>query len=90
MLSRPRIGITPDINDLDASETEYVMRRNYADAVLTAGGLPFILPYTDNVGIYLADADGLLITGGRFDSVSCHSPIGFRQSPCILLSISEN
>ncbi|MFB6419000.1 gamma-glutamyl-gamma-aminobutyrate hydrolase family protein [Bradyrhizobium tunisiense] len=67
MLSRPRIGITPDINDLDAPETEYVIRRNYADAVLGAGGLPFILPYTDDVGIYLADVDGLLVTGGRFD-----------------------
>jgi len=67
MLSRPRIGITPDINNFDAPETEYVIRQNYADAVLAAGGLPFILPYTNDVGMYFADVDGLLVTGGRFD-----------------------
>ncbi|MFS8047630.1 gamma-glutamyl-gamma-aminobutyrate hydrolase family protein [Rhizobium sp. BR 314] len=65
--SRPRIGITPDLNDLDAPETEYVVRRNYADALLRHGGLPLILPYVDDVTPYLETIDGLLVTGGMFD-----------------------
>lgn len=40
MTRRPIIGITPDINDNTAPETEYVVRKNYADAVLRAGGGP--------------------------------------------------
>ncbi|MER8886926.1 gamma-glutamyl-gamma-aminobutyrate hydrolase family protein [Mesorhizobium sp. M0816] len=63
----PRIGITPDINDIVAPETEYVVRRNYADAVSQAGGLPLILPYGDIVEEYLDAIDGLLVTGGMFD-----------------------
>lgn len=63
----PRIGITPDINDLAAPETEYVVRRNYADAISKAGGLPFLLPYRERVDDYLDAIDGLLVTGGMFD-----------------------
>jgi putative glutamine amidotransferase len=64
---RPRIGITPDINDLREPETEYTVRRNYTDAILGCGGLPLILPYADNVAAYLRAIDGLLVTGGMFD-----------------------
>lgn len=66
-MHRPRIGITPDINDIAAPETEYFLRRNYADAVSKAGGLPFILPYGEQVDDYLGAIDGLLVTGGMFD-----------------------
>ncbi|RWX81883.1 gamma-glutamyl-gamma-aminobutyrate hydrolase family protein [Neorhizobium lilium] len=76
MKKRPTIGITPDINDLEAPETEYVVRRNYADAVLDTGGLPFILPYSGEVSAYLANLDGLLVTGGMFDI----DPKLYRQS----------
>lgn len=65
--SLPRIGLTPDLNDLEAPETEYVVRRNYADTVLRYGGLPLILPYADDVAAYLETIDGLLVTGGLFD-----------------------
>jgi putative glutamine amidotransferase len=65
--TRPRIGITPDLNDLPAPETEYMVRRNYADVIWCSGGLPFILPYADDVRAYLATIDGLLVTGGMFD-----------------------
>lgn len=65
--TRARIGITPDINDLHAPETEYVVRRNYADVIWRSGGLPLILPYVDDVRAYLATIDGLLVTGGMFD-----------------------
>ena len=37
------------------------------DAVLQAGGIPFILPFTDNVQILqsvVSSIDGLLLTGG--------------------------
>ncbi|MES5100978.1 gamma-glutamyl-gamma-aminobutyrate hydrolase family protein [Agrobacterium sp. BA1120] len=65
--SRPRIGITPDINDVAAPETEYEVRRNYADAIWRCGGLPLVLPYVDEAAAYLASIDGLLVTGGMFD-----------------------
>ncbi|MBA8820916.1 peptidase C26 [Ochrobactrum sp. P6BS-III] len=64
---KPIIGITPDINDVAAPETEYVVRRNYADAVLNAGGLPVILPFGDPANLYLQEIDGVLVTGGMFD-----------------------
>ncbi|NSZ48772.1 gamma-glutamyl-gamma-aminobutyrate hydrolase family protein [Agrobacterium vitis] len=67
MTRRPLIGITPDINDIEAPETEYIVRRNYADAVSDAGGLPIILPYGMQVDAYLDTIDGLLVTGGMFD-----------------------
>lgn len=63
----PRIGITPDINDRAAPETEYVIRRNYADAVSQAGGLPLVLPYGNITDEYLDAIDGLVVTGGMFD-----------------------
>ncbi len=67
MTRRPLIGITPDVNDIEVPETEYVLRRNYADAVSKAGGLPIILPYGEEVDAYLSTIDGLLVTGGMFD-----------------------
>lgn len=67
MIGLPRVGITPDINEMVAPETEYVLRINYVDAVSKAGGLPLILPYGDQIEEYLASIDGLLITGGMFD-----------------------
>lgn len=62
-----RIGITPDINGIAHPEREYSIRCNYADTIQHAGGLPLILPYSDNISAYLANIDGLLITGGMFD-----------------------
>ncbi|AEG58081.1 gamma-glutamyl-gamma-aminobutyrate hydrolase family protein [Sinorhizobium meliloti] len=67
MTRRPIIGITPDINDNTAPETEYVVRKNYADAVLRAGGVPVILPFSANSDAYFQTVDGLLVTGGMFD-----------------------
>lgn len=67
MTRRPIIGVTPDINDIGAPETEYLLRKNYADAVLSAGGLPIILPFAAACDLYLQEIDGLLVTGGMFD-----------------------
>lgn len=58
MTRRPIIGITPDINDNTAPETEYVVRKNYADAVLRAGGVPVILPFSANSDAYFQTVDG--------------------------------
>ena len=65
-MSRPRIGVTLD---LDEPSSRYQLPRAYADAVLAAGGLPVPVPYGDRAvgGAYLALCDGLLITGGSFD-----------------------
>lgn len=69
---RPNIGITPDFS---ASRTDspfpyYELKVPYADAVLRAGGLPLVLPYSDEgacVDAYLERISGLLVTGGAFD-----------------------
>lgn len=50
-----------------APETEYVLRRNYADAILAAGGLPLILPYCDESSACLDAVDAVVVTGGMFD-----------------------
>jgi putative glutamine amidotransferase len=69
---RPSIAITPDITTPtpDAPFPKYDLKAAYADAVLRAGGLPFIIPYTDDRSLidqYLDRVSGLLITGGAFD-----------------------
>lgn len=64
---RPIIAITPDSDIPEGQPTEafYVVRVNYAAAVLAAGGTPVILPYApEAVAEYIATFDGFLITGG--------------------------
>lgn len=72
---RPVIGITPDMGESSARPgrpalPRYELKQAYADAVLAAGGLPIVLPYSDDAA---APAEavklcaGLVITGGAFD-----------------------
>jgi putative glutamine amidotransferase len=66
---RPHIGITPDLS-ARAGYDLFELKRPYADAVLRAGGLPWILPFTEDGGLldaYLDRISGLLVTGGAFD-----------------------
>ena len=66
----PVIGLTPDIeaSPAGATETEYRVRANYADAFARAGGLPVVLPYGPAfVDAYADLVDGLVVTGGMFD-----------------------
>ena len=59
----PVIGISTEI-DIPGRIS---VKRKYVDAVLQAGGIPFILPFTDNVQILqsvISSIDGLLLTGG--------------------------
>lgn len=68
---RPNIGITPDwAQPADSAFPRYELKVPYADAVLRAGGLPFVLPYSDDpscVEAYLDRVSGVLVTGGAFD-----------------------
>lgn len=69
---RPNIGITPDWHEArpDAPFARYELKVPYADAVLRVGGLPFMLPYTEDptcVEAFLDRISGLLVTGGEFD-----------------------
>ncbi len=68
---RPNIGITPDWSQPgDQPFPRYELKVPYAEAVLRAGGLPFVLPYSDDaacVEAYLDRVSGVLVTGGAFD-----------------------
>ena len=74
-MARPVIGITPDVGETSArpgrpSVPRYELKVAYADAVLAAGGLPIVLPYSEDETspqqvVELCDA--LVITGGAFD-----------------------
>ena len=69
-LPAPVIGITADAEPAGGYSKLpwYALRRNYADAIAAAGGVPLILPHrADLTGRYLDLIDGLLITGGAFD-----------------------
>jgi len=50
LATRPRIGLTPDVGPQPAPDTEYVLRRNYADAIVAAVGLSLILPNCEDTG----------------------------------------
>src|SRR4051812_31497759 len=72
---RPVIGIPPDVGESTArpgrpSLPRYELKQAYADAVLAAGGLPVVLPYSDDEQApedALRLCGGLVITGGAFD-----------------------
>ncbi len=69
---RPSIAITPDVSTVtpEAPHLRYEIKASYADAVFRAGGLPFVLPYTDDrfaVEQYLDRVSGVVLTGGAFD-----------------------
>lgn len=74
---RPSIGITPDVSEPSASQpfAKYDLKAAYADAVLRAGGLPFVLPYSEDrsvIDCWLDRLSGLVITGGAFDIAPEH------------------
>jgi putative glutamine amidotransferase len=69
-MSRPIIGITLDSEPAGgwSKMPWYALRQNYCDAVARAGGLPVPLPHEPELAAeYLAELDGLLVTGGAFD-----------------------
>jgi putative glutamine amidotransferase len=73
---RPIIGITPDFHSvktkgfISKGEPTYFLRARYVDAVKDLGGIPFVLPITEDPKLQaelLRRIDGLLITGSGPD-----------------------
>src|SRR5438552_10345748 len=72
---RPVIGITPDVGATSPRPgrppvLRYELKQAYADAVLASGGLPVILPYSEDEDApaeAVSICDGIVITGGAFD-----------------------
>ncbi|RAU22866.1 gamma-glutamyl-gamma-aminobutyrate hydrolase [Paramagnetospirillum kuznetsovii] len=66
----PLIGITLDSEEAGGYSKSpwYALRKNYCEAVRTAGGVPILLPHhADCVDRYLALIQGLIVSGGAFD-----------------------
>jgi putative glutamine amidotransferase len=66
------VGLTPDVDLPTEAEPvgRYHLKTAYVAAVTRAGGLPLVLPYTDDpvaVSVYLDRLDALVVTGGAFD-----------------------
>ena len=63
---QPMIGLTASIN-----ENEIVLKRDSSDSISSAGGVPFIIPYTgqieqdEQIEQICQFIDGLLLTGGE-------------------------
>jgi putative glutamine amidotransferase len=67
---KPIIGITLDSEDPGGYSALpwYALRRNYAESVVAAGGVPVMLPHEPDLAErYLGMIDGLMVTGGAFD-----------------------
>lgn len=63
-MGKPIIGLTPLF---DAEQDRLYMRQNYMEAIIAAGGIPVVLPLTDDSADISALArlcDGYLFTGG--------------------------
>ena len=62
---KPRIGLTTTPGAVEDRRVEQV-NQAYVDAVVRAGGLPFVLPVLDpdDAGTALLALDGLCVTGG--------------------------
>ncbi len=62
--SRPIIGITADLGEIDG-HPRYSLRRTYVTAVIEAGGVPIILPHEPGLALdALRCCDGVIISGG--------------------------
>ena len=70
---KPLILVSVDCQDLPSRRgpvKTVTLTANYAQAVLDAGGIPWLFPYTTNAAVLdqaVAAVDGLLLSGGDFD-----------------------
>lgn len=67
---RPLIGVTLDAEPPGGYSAYpwYALRRNYAEAIAAAGGLPVALPHDPALAAAFLDRiDALVVTGGAFD-----------------------
>ncbi len=60
-MKQPLIGLTCSLNE---TETRISAYRGYADALLSCGALPVVLPLTDDIPALLERFDGFVLTGG--------------------------
>ncbi len=70
MTKAPLIGITLDSEEAGGYSKLpwYALRKNYAQSVAQAGGVPVMLPHhPTQAEAYLDAIDGLVLTGGAFD-----------------------
>ncbi len=59
VMNGPAIGITMDIKG------EHLrLKCHYSDAIIKAGGIPLLIPLSDDALIYVEKIDGLLVPGG--------------------------
>ena len=66
------VGLTPDLGLTSGRypSPRFELKKDYADAVFRAGGLPWILPYVEEPAVIEATLDrlsALVVTGGAFD-----------------------
>ena len=75
-MSKPRIGLAMDVEDGNGpratkEKSPFVFLKSaYVERVIEAGGVPFLLPPTDDEAIvdaYLDSIDGLIVTGSGID-----------------------
>lgn len=69
---RPYIAVTPDLGQTQSAfpAPRYELKTAYSEAVFRAGGLPWIVPYSEEKSVieaYLDRVSGVLLTGGAFD-----------------------
>lgn len=64
-MKRPKIGV---VSLYDKEKDSLWMLPGYTGAIEAAGGLPVVLPLTENAGVldqYCEELDGFLFTGGQ-------------------------
>jgi len=67
---KPLVGITPDGTLRPDGSLQLELKGCYADAVARAGGLPVVLPWTEDRSVlegYLDRVSAVVVTGGAFD-----------------------
>jgi len=69
VINKPIIGISTKLKPDSASPPEFIgVRVSYCAAIIAAGGVPFLLPYSDNRSVIeesFRRVDGVLLTGGE-------------------------
>ena len=70
-MEKPLIGITSDDylkNNTPSYNNNFILRQNYCSVIELAGGIPVIIPYSNNlIKEYSISLDALIISGGNFD-----------------------
>ena len=66
---KPIIGITTslELNPKRLNDHKTIVSVDYSKAIINAGGIPFILPITENMEVItdqIQHLDGLLLSGG--------------------------